>query len=745
MKTWQAMLVFLLLSPSLGSAQDCIDYGADYIHSIGGLVTTGSSQGIAISGNYAYVADGGFGLQVIDISDPNNLEIIGNADCGEAHDVAVSGSYAYVAVHHGMVVVDVSDPENPLIMGSLDTLGSAYSLAVAGDFVYVADGEFGLRVIWIFQPSMPLLMDGAGLPGEAIAVEVSGDFAFVVTNNGQDDSALWILDIASPFQTPSFAGHAEMLGSSRCVAVAGHHAYVGNFYEPDGFRLKIFDFSELPSLVLVGSVETYGMAASVAVANNQAFVAEAGPYRALQVFDINFPADPQLVGVAGLSGTVREVAVSGSCAYVTQGDLMVVDATSPESPQMTGEVDTPGYANKAAISGSYAYMADGDAGLTVIDISVPDSPQIAGGIVTPEYARDVAISGNHAYVGTGTGGLGDPDTGSLLVVDITYPENLQIAGSVETGRASAVTVEGDHAYVTHISGLHILDISNPVSPLIVGSLEAIPGGGGEFLGTTCVELSNGYAFVTGGVGLLVVDVTIPESPQVISQIGEDFWEVAVSGHYAYIADSHGLQVIYFDFLDPDNLQFMGSVDIGFSRNVTVLGDYAYLTGGDPDLQVVDISNPMNPQFVGHVYIPGQARGISISGDNIYLAAGEGGLKIVRQQCDDTVGIDDNFLDPDPEPGETPQPLTRLSIHPNPFNPSTRISFTIDQAQKVDLAVFDLTGKRIAMLADRWFETGEHSLDWDGRDFLGQAVASGTYLLRMVSDEGVASEKMMLIR
>ena len=95
--------------------------------------------------------------------------------------------------------------------------------------------------------------------------------------------------------------------------------------------------------------------------------------------------------------------------------------------------------------------------------------------------------------------------------------------------------------------------------------------------------------------------------------------------------------------------------------------------------------------------------------------------------------------------DIPKPLDSLSVHPNPFNPRTTISFSIGYPQNVELSIFDMTGKRIALLADRSFQAGPHSIDWQGKDLHGRAAASGSYLLRMITDEGVQSEKMMLVR
>jgi hypothetical protein len=80
---------------------------------------------VAVSGHYAYVADGGAGLQVIDVSDPANPRRVGGYDTpGYAGGVAVSGHYAYVADGDaGLQVIDVSDPANPRRVGGYDTPG----------------------------------------------------------------------------------------------------------------------------------------------------------------------------------------------------------------------------------------------------------------------------------------------------------------------------------------------------------------------------------------------------------------------------------------------------------------------------------------------------------------------------------------------------------------------------------------------------------------------------------------------
>lgn len=84
-------------------------------------------------------------------------------------------------------------------------------------------------------------------------------------------------------------------------------------------------------------------------------------------------------------------------------------------------------------------------------------------------------------------------------------------------------------------------------------------------------------------------------------------------------------------------------------------------------------------------------------------------------------------------------------YPNPFNPSTTIAFDLPRQSSVRLEVFDLLGRRVAVLADQEFAAGSHRVDWNGRAADGRAVASGVYLYRLSTDHVVESRKMILLK
>jgi len=77
-------------------------------------------------------------------------------------------------------------------------------------------------------------------------------------------------------------------------------------------------------------------------------------------------------------------------------------------------------------------------------------------------------------------------------------------------------------------------------------------------------------------------------------------------------------------------------------------------------------------------------------------------------------------------------------YPNPFNPSTAISF-------VNLTVYNLLGQEVKNLVNRNLPAGRHTIEWDGRDNLGRAVASGIYFYSLTGDTFSAREKMLLLK
>lgn len=82
----------------------------------------------------------------------------------------------------------------------------------------------------------------------------------------------------------------------------------------------------------------------------------------------------------------------------------------------------------------------------------------------------------------------------------------------------------------------------------------------------------------------------------------------------------------------------------------------------------------------------------------------------------------------------------VNAYPNPFNPSTAISFKLQASSFVNLAVYDITGRQVAELVNGWRDAGRYDVTFDG-----SKLSSGMYIYRLETSEGMVSGKMVLMK
>ncbi|MCK4654556.1 MAG: T9SS type A sorting domain-containing protein [Candidatus Cloacimonetes bacterium] len=90
-------------------------------------------------------------------------------------------------------------------------------------------------------------------------------------------------------------------------------------------------------------------------------------------------------------------------------------------------------------------------------------------------------------------------------------------------------------------------------------------------------------------------------------------------------------------------------------------------------------------------------------------------------------------------------ISNLSNFPNPFNPSTRISFSLKNSSNVKLTVYNVKGQKVTMLVDKHFENGSHTVTWNGKDEAGKNVSSGIYFYKISAGKETQVKKMLLLK
>jgi hypothetical protein len=308
----------------------------------------------------------------------------------------------------------------------------------------------------------------------------------------------------------------------------------------------------------------------------------------------------------------------------------VIDASDPTAPVEIGTIDAETgvgfYSPNLAVEDGNPYLAyRSSSDLRLIDVSNPAAPVGLDGRLDPTSgARDVAIVGGLAYVAGVSG---------LAVVDLSNPAFPAVLGSTGSGFAQALAVASGVAYEAALdAGLQVIDVSNPTAPAWLGALDtpfeavdvAVAGG------SAYVADRNPYMGFPVLSSLRVIDVSIPAAPVELGAVDTEGTAngVAVAGGLAYVASSVRvtrpnrrfgvLRVI--DVSIPATPVRLGATSTpGDANGVAVAGGLAYVADGDRGLRVIDVSNPFAPVELGAINTFGEANGVAVAGSLAFVA------------------------------------------------------------------------------------------------------------------------------
>lgn len=186
------------------------------------------------------------------------------------------------------------------------------------------------------------------------------------------------------------------------------------------------------------------------------------------------------------------------------------------------------------------------------------------------------------------------------------------------GVMSKFSIQGNYAYMGIGSKLHVIDISSPGSPMVVGESEILPDRIIE------VVVSGNLSFIlTNKLGIYVFSVENPTLPTKISflELNDiNNTSLLIDGNYAYINSFWGMRVI--DISNPQSLTPIGFLSGNFISS-TKSGNLVFSIGYSPNqLSVIDVSNPQSPTIVGNVATLSHPTGISISGNFVFISEWE---------------------------------------------------------------------------------------------------------------------------
>lgn len=449
----------------------------------------GYANSVGVSGDFAYVAAGGAGLQVVSLSaDRTHPQIAGSlALAGNANDIAVVGNLVYVATGtSGLAVVDVTNPLTPALLGTFNTSGNAMDVTVRGTTAFIANGN-NLVLVNVANPAAMTTISNVPLSGFVWGVDVDADRHLAAVAAG--GSGVYLIDIANP-SAPAVLGNV-FTGDARQVAIRGNSVFVAD--QANSMRSVDISNRAAPVVVSTTPLNLGGRLNDIVLSGNFALGADVFFVNGIPIVDVSNPASLQPRAI--LNFTARDDNAMGIAA----DPIFVYIATDHSGLNRGGS-----FGDSRLYIGQYQPRQDLAGIPPVASITSPasGSSQVEGSQITVSVnaTDDIAVAAVQFFV---NGQPAFTTTTAPYQYTFTIPigarsltlgaRAFDLGNNIGTAPDVTITVTPDP--LTTVSGLVVDDNNNPLSGATVtapGSLTAVTGADGRFS-------INGVATVAGNI------------------------------------------------------------------------------------------------------------------------------------------------------------------------------------------------------------------------------------------------------
>ena len=561
--------------------------------------TRARSQQVTVHGAYAYLANGKGGLHILEVSDPYQPRRIGMFyPHGKAVALAKHDRYVYMAASgSGITIIDVTQPQAPTLVATLPLPGSVSDITIAVPFAYVGTQQGTLTIVDLTTPLQPQRLSAVEIGGSIVDIAVDAGIVYLACL----DQGVVMVDARIP-QQPRILQRWSTSGAATGIAVHAQQIFVA------AGALDVLDVAhpDAPARTYRQVQSAYG----VALLPPHAVVA-AG-IDGVQLLSMD--GHGSLIPLRNAHYAAR-VALRGSLALIadTRGGLRIFDLAQAALPRLLAALEDIGTIVDVVIDGSLAYLANDDqgSGLVIVDVSDPTAPRVMGQYHS-ESTTDVAIWKNFALLSDAAG--------LLHVVDVRQPAAPQLRGSLALpGTAHRLVLAPPYGLVAgDAAGVHLIEMTAAGQPHLHSTLP-IPG---RALDIALVEDTAYIAAVDGGIQVVHIDT--PARPTLGTPYhhtdgkGDHIIRLIAHQNRLYAIDSQrGVQI-----LEPSMegaWQVHGSVTVpqGAPWGLTAVGPYLFVTTLLHSLYVMDLSIPSQPRFLSTVPYGGSA--ITASDGILYIA------------------------------------------------------------------------------------------------------------------------------
>ncbi len=746
-------LLLICLSPIPALADvHCVDYN-NYIHWLPyESGNTMSSERIVVDGGLVFA--GVSTLKVFHLSDPDSPHLMGELG-GIGGPIARIGDHL-VCLDRGVHLVDVSDPAHPQLLGSCDD--RADDLAAEGD-VAVGCNRSGsteyLRVYDLDDPSTPSLLWETQLT-EIIdaSVTLSGDLAFVADGHSTG-RALQGVDLSDPANPELLTPYVDSEAGFDDIVLRGNRLYTIGDWTGGDELLQIFDVSDPDTPVQLGTLELSVGSSNLTLVGDRLYVCAGRNH----IVDVSDDADPVLLGTLpnafgaeALGATATHAYVVGVPSHFDGGVqpawLRVADVSMSEGAAPIGELYL-GANSDVAVDGDLAHVVSNSA-YSIVDLADPAAPALLGSLPFDDSPRDIVVDGHHAYINVNV----SYNEHLLAIVDFADPAAPVLVGAMTLpgNRTGALAHHGDRLYLAcnvgfaevWTSHLSVVNVADPANPFLENHIWVSI----DSYGRTVHVREDGQHLILGtgywGCKLFAFSLADPAHPTHVDTYVPGGELIAAGGHGDLLVVSassslwgmgYGI-ISLLNISDPSDMSLHSTLTTAEPASDILMGGavapgHFYLAGGSGGLTLCSALDPADPRNLGHYAV---SLGEAAAGDEFAIGlSSSGNLMTLPYACVTTAAP------------VSPAYGLALAAVPNPFNPSTTLSFALSSEGPVLLTVHDIAGRRVRTLVNGERPAGELRMDWNGRNDAGRPVAGGVYLVRLSTSVETATAKLVMLK
>lgn len=363
----------------------------------------------------------------------------------------------------------------------------------------------------------------------------------------------------------------------------------------------------------------------------------------------------------------------------------------------------------------YAYIVSeaSNSGVQIVDLQyLPDSVHFVTTYFYPTYTHTHSIQqdGPYLYLNGGNVSSGLSDPGGTTVLDLTSNPELPVKrGSWGNFYVHDCRVRNDTMYACNIYNppgtISVIGLSNKDNLTTITSWVNNPN-----------PFPHNCALLPGRTFILTTDET--SSPNGKLKV----WNISNLSNVTLVT----------------SWQPTG-ITTAIVHNVEVYGNYALVAHYTAGVRLVDISNPASPTEVAWYDTYPSSNTANFNGcwgvfmfpsGKIIGSDRNTGLYVLRTTIPVTA-VNQNT--------NVPNTFELEQNYPNPFNPSTNIDFSLAKSSYIKLAVYDMLGRQVALLADEFKQAGSYNISFDAAK-----LSSGVYYYILRADNGFTSTKKMIL-